>query len=73
VSQAPEIVTRKIHTLGGSGSGKTSAGVVLYSRFGLPHLNLNEIFWERQAPTFGIKADPQLRDAALYVTAGPRG
>ena len=65
VSQGSEIATRKIHILGGPGSGKTSAGVALSRRFGFPHLDLDEIFWERQAPIFGLKADPQLRDAAL--------
>ena len=65
VIQVPEILTRKIHILGGPGSGKTSAGVALSQRFGFPHLNLDEIFWEQEATTFGLKANPQVRDAAL--------
>src|SRR5713226_7817180 len=56
---------QRIHIIGGPGSGKTSAGVALSHRFGLPHLNLDEIFWEWEAKTFGIKANPQVRDAAL--------
>lgn len=63
---------RKIHLLGGPGSGKTTAGIALSHRFGLPHLNLDEIFWEREATTFDLKADPQVRDAALaaFITHG---
>jgi len=63
---------RKIHLLGGPGSGKTTAGIALSHRFGLPHLDLDEIFWEREATTFGLKADPQVRDAALaaFITQG---
>ncbi|HJY82700.1 MAG TPA: hypothetical protein VKK81_16645 [Candidatus Binatia bacterium] len=56
---------KKIHIIGGPGSGKTSAGVALSQRFSLPHLDLDEIFWEREATTFGTKVDPQVRDAAL--------
>jgi hypothetical protein len=56
---------QKIHLIGGPGSGKTSAGVALSHRFNLPHLDLDEIFWEREAKTFGTKAAPEVRDAAL--------
>jgi len=56
---------KKIHIIGGPGSGKTSAGVALSQRFSLLHLDLDEIFWEREATTFGTKADPKVRDAAL--------
>jgi adenylate kinase family enzyme len=56
---------KKIHIIGGPGSGKTSAGVVLSTHFGLPHLDLDEIFWDREAKTFGPKADPQVRNATL--------
>ena len=56
---------QKIHLIGGPGSGKTSAGVALAHRFGLPHLDLDEIFWEREATTFGPQTAPPVRDAAL--------
>jgi hypothetical protein len=56
---------QRLHIIGGPGSGKTSAGVALSRHFGLPHLDLDEIFWERKANTFGTKANPQVRDAAL--------
>jgi hypothetical protein len=39
---------QRIHIIGGPGSGKTSAGVALSQRFGLLHLDLDEIFWERE-------------------------
>jgi adenylate kinase family enzyme len=56
---------QKIHLIGGPGSGKTSAGVALAHRFGLPHLDLDEIFWEWEATTFGPQTAPPVRDAAL--------
>jgi adenylate kinase family enzyme len=56
---------QKIHLIGGPGSGKTSAGVALAHRFGLPHLDLDELFWEREAKTFGPQTTPPVRDAAL--------
>jgi adenylate kinase family enzyme len=56
---------QKIHLLGGPGSGKTSAGLALARRFGLPHLDLDEIFWEREAKTYGPQTAPAVRDAAL--------
>ena len=56
---------KKIHIIGGPGSGKTSAGVALSQCFHLPHLDLDEIFWDREAKTFGPKADPKVRDATL--------
>jgi hypothetical protein len=31
----------------------------------LPHLDLDEIFWDREAKTFCLQADPQVRNAAL--------
>jgi adenylate kinase family enzyme len=63
---------QKIHLIGGPGSGKTSAGVALTHRFGLPHLDLDEIFWEREATTFGPQTAPQVRDAALAAFVAQR-
>jgi adenylate kinase family enzyme len=56
---------KKIHLIGGPGSGKTSAAIALSQRFYLPHLDLDEIFWDRAATTFGPKTDPKVRDMAL--------
>ena len=56
---------KKLHLIGGPGSGKTSAALALSQRFGLPHLDLDEIFWDRAATTFGPKTDPKVRDTAL--------
>jgi adenylate kinase family enzyme len=63
---------KKIHLIGGPGSGKTSAGVALAHRFGLPHLDLDEIFWEREATTFGPQTAPAVRDAALAAFIAQR-
>ena len=59
------VTLKKLHIIGGPGSGKTSAGVTLSKGFGFPHLDLDEIFWDREAKTFDRKADPKVRDAAL--------
>ena len=57
---------KKFHIIGGPGSGKP-AGVTLFKDFGFPHLDLDEIFWDREAKTFDKKADPKVRDAALLL------
>jgi hypothetical protein len=64
---------QKIHLIGGPGSGKTSTGVALVHRFGLPHLDLDDIFWEREAPTYGPQTAPAVRDAALIEFHCPAG
>ena len=64
---------KKIHIIGGPGSGKTSAARALSQRFGLPHLDLDEIFWEREAQTFGPKTDPEVRNRALAEFITQRG
>ncbi len=57
----------KIHILEGPGSGKSFVARKLGERYGIPILDLDEIFWEPNAKDFSSKADPESRDAALIA------
>ena len=56
---------RKIRIIGCSGSGKTWLGIRLAERLGLERLDLDDIFWNNGPDSFGARADPGQRDAAL--------
>jgi len=56
---------RKIHVIGGPGSGKSFISVKLSRRYGLPVFDLDDLFWDRHADRYGIKASPVERDRAL--------
>ncbi len=56
---------RKIHIMGGPGSGKSFIAARLSQRFDLPAFDLDEIFWDRTAGRYGVRAPAATRDAAL--------
>lgn len=55
----------RIHIIGGPGSGKTYIATKLAEQFRIPRQDLDEIFWDRSAPRYGVPADPQERDRKL--------
>ena len=55
----------KIHIIGGPGSGKTWLEKQLSHKYNVPTFDLDDIFWDRHADRYGIKAAPQKRDADL--------
>ncbi|MBF0315566.1 MAG: DNA topology modulation protein FlaR [Oligoflexia bacterium] len=55
----------KIRIIGGSGSGKTHLGKILSLKYVIPHFDLDDIFWDNQASSYGIKTSPVLRDKKL--------
>lgn len=55
----------KIHIIGGPGSGKSFTSRHLAERYGIPVLDLDDIFWDHDEKVYGRKADPGKRDAAL--------
>jgi adenylate kinase family enzyme len=62
---------RRVHIIGGPGSGKSSVAVRLSEVSGIPVTNLDEMFWDRRRPTYGVRATSNSRDAALaQVLAG---
>jgi adenylate kinase family enzyme len=57
----------RIHLLGGSGSGKSYVAAKIAAAFGIPAYDLDELFWDNAAPTYGTRADSAERDRALAV------
>jgi adenylate kinase family enzyme len=56
---------RHIHIIGGPGSGKSYAAKNLSARLGIPAHDLDELFWDRAAQSYGIRASQADRDARL--------
>jgi adenylate kinase family enzyme len=46
----------KIHIIGGPGCGKTWLAQHLSTKFNVPTFDLDDIFWDRSANRYGIKA-----------------
>jgi len=55
----------KIHIIGGPGSGKSFLAKELSKRYGIPRYDLDDLFWENDTGRYGVKRDPQERDALL--------
>ena len=55
----------KIHIIGGPGSGKTFLAEKLSRKLGIPHYDLDDLYWDNASNSYGIKRDPQKRDALL--------
>lgn len=55
----------KVHIIGCSGSGKSWLASRLAAQYALPHVDLDEVFWDNAAPGYGVKREPDARDALL--------
>ncbi len=55
----------RIHVLGGPGSGKSFVAAKIAASYGMEAYDLDELFWDPAAPTYGARADPETRDQAL--------
>jgi adenylate kinase family enzyme len=60
-----ELTARRIHIVGGPGSGKTVTAARLAEAYGIPSTDLDRLFWRRASGRYGVKAPPEERDAAL--------
>jgi adenylate kinase family enzyme len=58
---------QRIHIIGGPGSGKSYIARRLSQRFGIPAYDLDELFWDRTAPRYGVRAAIHERDARLMA------
>lgn len=58
---------QRIHIIGGPGSGKSDIAGQLSQRFGIPAYDLDELFWDRAAPCYGVRAETGERDVRLLA------
>jgi adenylate kinase family enzyme len=60
-------VLQRIHIVGGPGSGKSYAARHLSHRLGMPAYDLDDLFWDRAAQSYGVRASEVDRDARLVA------
>jgi adenylate kinase family enzyme len=63
----------RIHIIGGPGSGKSYIAARLAERFGILTHDLDDLFWDRTAPRYGIQADSSARDRQLAAIISQDG
>jgi adenylate kinase family enzyme len=63
----------RIHIIGGPGSGKSYAALALSTRFSVPAHDLDDLFWDRSAPGYGVRAQTAVRDQQLASIVGRDG
>ncbi|MBN2307832.1 MAG: DNA topology modulation protein FlaR [Candidatus Hydrogenedentes bacterium] len=56
---------RRIHIVGGPGSGKSYLGRTLAAALGVPVCDLDSLFWDNDHATYGVRAEPDVRDRKL--------
>ena len=55
----------KIHIIGCSGSGKTYFAKALSNKYNIPHFDLDDIQWDNNSESYGVKMPVEKRDALL--------
>ncbi len=55
----------KIHIIGGPGSGKTFLAEKLSKELGVRHYDLDDLQWDNQSDSYGVKRSPDERDRLL--------
>lgn len=58
---------QRIHIIGGPGSGKSYAARHLSRRLGIPAYDLDVLFWDSAAQSYGVRASDEDRDAKLMA------
>lgn len=56
---------KKIHIIGGPGSGKSYMAKLISNKMNIKNYDLDNIFWDNSTDTFGTKADTKIRDKKL--------
>jgi adenylate kinase family enzyme len=59
------MAAKRIHIIGGPGSGKSVAARRLALAYGIPVTDLDRLFWDPAAPGYGVRSDPEERAGAL--------
>jgi adenylate kinase family enzyme len=57
----------RIHLIGGPGSGKSYVAAALSARFDVPAYELDELFWERSATSYGVRKETAFRDSRTRI------
>ena len=55
----------KIHIIGGPGSGKTFFAEKLSRELGIQHYDLDDLQWDNESDSYGVKRTPDERDGLL--------
>jgi len=63
----------RIHIIGGPGSGKSFIAAELSRRLAVPAYDLDELFWDRAALRYGVRADGQERGRRLAAIVAQDG
>ena len=63
----------RIHIIGGPGSGKTFIAAKLAKHFRIPSHDLDDLFWDGAALTYGVRADSLERDRQLAFIVSQDG
>jgi adenylate kinase family enzyme len=58
-------MVRRIHIIGSTGSGKTRVASLLSHRLSIPTFDLDDLFWDRSASTYGVRTTGDRRDRKL--------
>jgi len=58
---------QRIHIIGGPGSGKSYAARHLSHRLEVPAYDLDDLFWDRRAQRYGVRASEVDRDTRLVT------
>ena len=55
----------KIHIIGCSGTGKTYLATSLAKKYNIPHFDLDDLQWDKNAATYGVKNPVEKRNSLL--------
>jgi adenylate kinase family enzyme len=58
---------QRIHIIGGPGSGKSYTAGHLSHRLGVPAYDLDDLFWNHTAQSYGVRASELDRDTRLLA------
>ena len=58
---------KKIHIIGGPGSGKTFTASKIEYQYSIKSYNLDDIFWDNQSENYNQKSDPETRNKELVL------
>lgn len=58
-------VRKRVHIIGGPGSGKSYLAARLAKQYAIPSYALDDLYWDRAIPRYGKRADKDTRDLQL--------